>query len=88
MRKAIGSKTRTQRVHTLVMARHVLEIRELAEHELDQYGHLAQEHGCVFDSLGWTGLFGDALTRYGIHDASGGLRGGFHLFRQRKLGLA
>lgn len=69
------------------MAKHAFGVRELAESELDQYSHLAQEHGCVFDSLAWTGLFGDALTRYGIFDAGGGLRGGFCLFRQRKLGL-
>jgi hypothetical protein len=48
---------------------------------------LAREHGSVFNAVAWTGLFGDALTRYGIYDAGGALRGGFCLFREKRLGL-
>ncbi|UCG42180.1 MAG: GNAT family N-acetyltransferase [candidate division WOR-3 bacterium] len=69
------------------MARRAFEVQVLRDSELAQYDHLAQYHGTVFDSAAWTNLFGDALTRYGIYDAGGSLRGGFCLFRQRKLGL-
>lgn len=55
---------------------------------MDCYDRLAREHGCVFNTVDWTDLFGDSLTRYGIYDAGRTLRGGFCLFRERRLGLA
>jgi hypothetical protein len=63
------------------------EARELPDSDLGQYESLAREHGSVFDSVGWTGLFGDSLARYGIYDAGGALRGGFCLFREKRMGL-
>lgn len=62
-------------------------MRVLPDSELDRYDRLAREHGSVFDTVAWTGLFGDSLTRYGIYDAGGTLRGGFCLFREKRLGL-
>ena len=69
------------------MGGHGFEARVLPDSDLGQYDCLAREHGSVFNTVAWTDLFGDSLTRYGIYDAGGGLRGGFCLFRQRKLGL-
>jgi hypothetical protein len=63
------------------------EARELSESDLGQYDSLAREHGSVFNTVNWTDLFGDSLTRCGIYDAGGVLRGGFCLFREKRLGL-
>jgi hypothetical protein len=41
----------------------------------------------VFNSLGWTDLFGPALSRIGIYDAGGALRGGFCVWEERRFGL-
>lgn len=62
-------------------------MRGLPDSDLDHYDRLAKEHGSVFNTVAWTGLFGDSLTRYGIYDAGGTLRGGFCLFREKRLGL-
>ncbi len=63
------------------------EARLLPDADLGRYDRLAREHGSVFNTVPWTDLFGDALTRYGIYDAGGALRGGFCLFRENRLGL-
>ena len=69
------------------MGGHGFEAQVLSDSDLGQYDCLAREHGSVFNTLTWTELFGDSLTRYGIYDAGGALRGGFCLFRQKRLGL-
>ena len=69
------------------MARQAFEVRGLADADLDRYDRLAREYGTVFDTVAWTGLFGDSIARYGIHDAGGALRGGFCAFREKRLGL-
>jgi hypothetical protein len=48
---------------------------------------LAAQYGCIFDSLRWTSLFGQSLSRVGIYDAGGDLRGGFCLWEQRQFGM-
>ena len=62
-------------------------MRGLPDSDLEHYDRLAREHGCVFNTVAWTGTFGDSLTRYGLYDAGGALRGGFCLFREKRLGL-
>lgn len=69
------------------MARQGFEVRSLADTDLGQYDCLAREHGTVFDTVAWTGLFGESMTRFGIHDAGGALRGGFCVFREQRLRL-
>jgi hypothetical protein len=69
------------------MGSHGFEVRVLAASDLGQYDCLAREHGSVFNTVAWTDLFGDSLTRYGLYDAGGALRGGFCLFRKKRLGL-
>jgi hypothetical protein len=69
------------------MAKRRFEVRKLPDDDLARYDRLAREHGSVFNAVAWTGQFGDALTRYGIYDAGGTLRGGFCLFREKRLGL-
>jgi hypothetical protein len=69
------------------MARRGFEVRDLPVGDLDQYDRLAREHGSVFNTVAWTGLFGDRLARYGIYDAGDSLRGGFCLFREKRFGL-
>jgi hypothetical protein len=69
------------------MGGHGFEARVLSDSDLRQYDCLAREHGSVFNTVAWTDLFGDSLTRYGIYDAGGALRGGFCLFREKRLGL-
>jgi len=69
------------------MARQGFDVRGVPDCDLDHYDRLAREHGSVFDTVAWTGLFGDSLTRYGLYDAGGALRGGFCLFRQKRWGL-
>jgi hypothetical protein len=64
-----------------------LDVRRLPDCDLGHYDRLAREHGCVFDTVTWTDLFGDSLTRYGLYDAGRALRGGFCLFREKRLGL-
>ena len=69
------------------MGGHGFEAQVLSDSDLGQYDCLAREHGSVFNTVTWTDLFGDSLTRYGIYDAGGALRGGFCLFREKRLGL-
>ena len=69
------------------MGGHGFEARVLSDSDLGLYDCLAREHGSVFNTVTWTDLFGDSLTRYGIYDAGGALRGGFCLFREKRLGL-
>ncbi len=70
------------------MKEHGPGARLLPDSDLDQYDCLAREHGSVFDTVAWTDMFGDSLTRYGIYDAGGALRGGFCLFCEKRLRLA
>jgi hypothetical protein len=64
-----------------------LVARPLEGADFGAWDALASQRGCLFDSLRWTGLFGSALSRIGIYDAGGDLRGGFCVWEQRKLGL-
>lgn len=61
--------------------------RALAEGDRQAWDALAARHGCIFDSLRWTGLFGPSFRRVGIYDAGGDLRGGFCSWEERKFGL-
>lgn len=69
------------------MRGHGFEARALADSDIDKYDCLAQEYGSVFNTVAWTSLFGESLSRYGLYDAGGALRGGFCLFREERLGL-
>ena len=64
-----------------------LVARPLAAGESEAWDRLASRHGCVFDSVRWTGLFCPSLRRLGIYDSGGDLRGGFCVWEQRKFGL-
>ena len=64
-----------------------LVARPLAPGDRDAWDNLAARHGCIFDSVRWTNLFGPSLSRAGIYDAGGSLRGGFCVYEERKFGL-
>ena len=64
-----------------------LTARLLGAGELEAYSKLASEHGCIFDTVKWTGLLEPGLLRFGIYDSGDNLRGGFCLFEQRRFGL-
>ena len=64
-----------------------LVVRPLDQSEIDAWDRLAAKHGCIFDTIRWTELFGASLRRLGIYDAGGALRGGFCVWEQRKFGM-
>jgi len=61
--------------------------RPLAPVDREAWESLALRYGCIFDSLRWTDLFGPSLSRLGIYDTGGSLRGGFFVWEHRKFGL-
>ncbi len=61
--------------------------RPLAETDAHAWDAVAEAHGSVFDSARWAGLFGPSLRRIGIFEAGGALRGGFSLWKERRLRL-
>ncbi len=69
------------------MGKKGLRVRPLQTGELGAYSRLASEHGCIFHTISWTGLFEPAIRRIGIFDDGGDLRGGFCVWEQRKFGL-
>lgn len=64
-----------------------LSTRLVSQDDLRAWDALASQHGGLFDSIRWTGLFEAGIRRIGIFDAGGSLRGGFCVWEQRKLGL-
>ena len=69
------------------MSGKALIVRPVALTDLEAWDGLAAKHGCIFDSLCWTGLFGSPLSRLGIYDAGEVLRGGFCVWEQRRFGV-
>ena len=69
------------------MSSKALIARPLNTGDREAWDALAFRHGCIFDSLRWTDLFGPSLSRLGIYDAGGSLRGGFCVWEQRRFGL-
>jgi hypothetical protein len=69
-----------------------MSVKQLIARPLDPadrqaWDSLACRYGSIFDSPNWTDLLGPSLSRLGIYDAGGGLRGGFCLWGQRRFGL-
>lgn len=64
-----------------------LVVRPLALVDREKWDALAANYGCIFDSLRWTDIFGRSLSRLGIYDSGGDLRGGFCVWEQRRFGL-
>ncbi len=52
----------------------------------EAYDALALAQGTLFQSPAWLDLFDDRLQRYVIRDRGDALRGGFCLYRERRLG--
>ena len=69
------------------MGKTSLKVRPLQVRELETYDRLASKHGCIFDTVSWTGLFEPGIRRFGIYDGGNNLRGGFGLYEERCLGL-
>jgi hypothetical protein len=69
------------------MSKRNLTARPLDPRDLDRWEVMAGKHGCLFDSVRWTDVFGPAIRRIGIYDAGGRLRGGFCAQEQRRWGL-
>lgn len=69
------------------MSGKALITRPLDTGDREAWDGLAARHGCIFDTLHWSDLFGPSLCRLGIYDAGGSLWGGFCVWEQRKFGL-
>jgi len=74
----------TQRAFTLTMGGHGFEAQVLSD-SISVSMIAWRENTAACSTLDLDGPVGDSLTRYGIHDAGGALRGGFCLFG-RKVG--
>ena len=69
------------------MSKKKLTARPLDPSDRERWETLVAQHGCLFDSVRWTDIFGPAMQRIGIYNAGGILRGGFCAQEQRRWGL-
>ncbi|MDR4506267.1 MAG: GNAT family N-acetyltransferase [Candidatus Scalindua sp.] len=63
-------------------------IKPLEQYDRELYAECAKEYGTVFNSLDWLLIFGDKVQIYGIYNKGGELTGGFHLYKEKKLGFS
>jgi lipid II:glycine glycyltransferase (peptidoglycan interpeptide bridge formation enzyme) len=65
-----------------------MRIAELTlEHE-KTFDELALSCGNIFNTIGWTRIFGDKIRNYGIYNQGGDLMGGFFVYKDKKYGLS
>lgn len=64
-----------------------LAVLPLPPEDREAWEALVARHGCIFDSLRWTDLWGPSVLRLGLYDAGRTLRGGFCVAQQFKFGL-
>ncbi|HRY50714.1 MAG TPA: GNAT family N-acetyltransferase [Candidatus Paceibacterota bacterium] len=64
-----------------------MKSRIISPHEYAQFDFLAAEYGTLFNTVGWTELYGDALVRLGIYEDGGELIGGFVLHQKSCCGF-
>lgn len=61
-------------------------IKITAADQQAEYDRIAASCGTVFNRLAWLGMFGEAVSVYGIYDKDG-LIGGFSLYSEKRFGM-
>ena len=64
-----------------------MKIEKLIEENKENYEKIAVSEGTIFDNLSWIKTFNDKVQIYGIYDKGNNLIEGFHLYKQKKIGL-
>lgn len=64
-----------------------MKIKELNEVDFERYEKIAICNGTVFNRLDWLNIFGKQVQIWGIYDNGDNIIGGFHLYKENKLGL-
>lgn len=64
-----------------------MRIEKLTEKDKNNYKEIAISEGDIFNRLSWLKMFNDKVQIYGVYDKGNNLIGGFHLYKQKKLGL-
>jgi len=64
-----------------------LYISKISIDQINNYDKLAQEYGTIFNTYEWLKLF-ENIELYGIHDKGNNLIGGFHIYKQKKIGFS
>jgi len=64
-----------------------LYISKISIEQINNYEKLAQEYGTIFNTYDWLKLF-ENIELYGIYDKGNNLIGGFHIYKQKKIGFS
>jgi lipid II:glycine glycyltransferase (peptidoglycan interpeptide bridge formation enzyme) len=64
-----------------------LYISKISIDQINNYDKLAKEYGTIFNTYEWLKLF-ENIELYGIHDKGNNLIGGFHIYKQTKMGFS
>jgi hypothetical protein len=65
-----------------------MKILNLPAEDYLKFNELTNSYGTVFNTIEWTSIFGNNLSRYGIYDKGNMLIGGFVLYSEKKFGLS
>jgi len=64
-----------------------LYISKIPLEQINNYDKLAKEYGTIFNTYEWLKLF-ENIELYGIYDKGNNLIGGFHIYKQKKMGFS
>jgi len=64
-----------------------MHISKISYEQISNYDKLAKEYGTIFNTYDWLNLF-ENINLYGIYDNGNNLIGGFHIYKQRKMGFS
>ena len=62
-------------------------ISKIPLEQINNYDKLAKEYGTIFNTYEWLKLF-ENIELYGIYDKGNNLIGGFHIYKQKKMGFS
>lgn len=65
-----------------------MEIKELSDGDEPKYDELALSYGSIFNTIEWTNIFGNSVSRYGIYNKGNELIGGFITYKEKRFGLS
>ncbi len=65
-----------------------MKILELTGRDEARFDELALSHGSIFNTTGWTRMFGSEIRNYGIYSDGCDVIGGFMVYETRKFGIS